>query len=34
VGADDDLVKPADLPALMERIREVLAQPVRGARPA
>ena len=34
VGADEYLVKPFDPPALLERIREVLARPARAARPA
>ena len=34
VGADAYLVKPFDPPALLERIREVLARPARAARPA
>jgi DNA-binding response OmpR family regulator len=34
VGADEYVVKPFDPPALLERIREVLARPVRSARPA
>jgi DNA-binding response OmpR family regulator len=33
VGADDYLVKPFDPPALVERIRDVLARPARTARP-
>jgi DNA-binding response OmpR family regulator len=34
VGADEYLVKPFDPPALLERIREVLARPAVAARPA
>lgn len=34
VGADEYLVKPFDPPALLERIREVLARPARAGRPA
>ena len=34
VGADDYVVKPFDPPALLERIREVLARPARAVRPA
>ena len=34
MGADEYLVKPFDPPALLERIREVLARPALAARPA
>jgi DNA-binding response OmpR family regulator len=34
VGADEYLVKPFDPPALLERIRDVLARPARAARSA
>ena len=34
VGADEYLVKPFDPPALLQRIRDVLARPARAARPA
>jgi DNA-binding response OmpR family regulator len=34
VGADDYLVKPFDPPALLERIRDVLARPATTTRPA
>jgi DNA-binding response OmpR family regulator len=33
VGADDYVVKPFDPPALLERIRDVLARPARAPRP-
>jgi DNA-binding response OmpR family regulator len=34
VGADEYLVKPFDPPALLGRIRDVLARPARAVRPA